>query len=55
MTFTGEAARGSVPALAGVGPKNTQSARPGGQYATSPISITSRASGAASATTPQSP
>ena len=28
--FTGEAARGSVPALAGAGPKNTQSARPGG-------------------------
>ena len=43
MGSTFEAARGLASVLAGVGPKKMQIARPGGQYAISPTSMSSRA------------
>jgi hypothetical protein len=50
--FTADAARGSSPWLAGVGPKKMQNALPGGQYANSPTSISVRASEDGSIWTP---
>ena len=44
MGFTGDAARGSRPRLAGVGPKKMHRALPGGQMASSPTFMSSRAS-----------
>ena len=51
MTLTGLAGRISFPRLMGVGPQKRQSALPGGQYATAPLSTVSAASGASAAST----